>query len=472
MRDLARGKQNLRIGQASRDRTIKRKMAGSEVEVWAKRLIVFQIVVWPLTFFVGFNTILLVFNLVSLLMGMAGLRWKSVGILGIALMCTLDALTRNFLATGGIWRWNTLNYWLLVVILVNFPTVLRFHDIHSRLLQVFLVFMGLMLSISLFVSSGIQDILNIGVVFGILISFMWVVREKKAWFWVGIVCGTAGFLGGAMYYLQIENLQYINPNSWSHFPLTALFAICLAMGEAVKLKQGRTVLILLAAANVVWIFLSGSRGSLLTSFVCVLYLVVVIRSITWTTFFIGIGLATLFWFSNFLLDQQVYAINRFEKMFDQSYTLAERTSGRTELLNTGWQIFLEQPLGIGTGSFRYGAALLNIPGGRAQPAHSAWIKTLAENGVLGMFIFTAWVCSFAIAGLRSKDSEKKALGVFTTLILIVSFVSKEFQGKDIWFLVAGAVVMLHSDKFHSYSEPVAKRIRDRRQRNKADDSKR
>ena len=447
--------------KASRPRFIEKHEPASLSEVWGKRLIALQVVLWPVTLLAGFDAVLLVLNLAGLILAVTGLRWRGVGLLGVALLCTLDALTRNFLATGGLWRWNTLNYWLVLVILINITSVLKFNDVHTRLLQALLVLMVLMLSISLIFNTGVQDVLNIATSFGIIVYFMLVLREKHALYWMGLVCGMAGFLGGAMYYLQIESLRYVNPNSWAQFPLTALFAICLAMPSAVKEKKGRLIFLFLAVVNLVWIFLSGSRGSLLTAFVCMLYLVVMLRSFTWRTLFIGIGLVSLYLLSNFLLDQQLTAIHRFEKMFNQSYTLAERTSGRSELIETGIKIFQEQPLGIGTGSFRFGAGYLNILGGQSQPAHSAWIKVLAENGILGFLLLTGWVISFLIVGMRSNDDDRKAIGILTTIVLAVSFISKEFQGKDLWFLVAGTIVYLHPERYLTYMEVDFRRKRRR-----------
>lgn len=423
----------------------KAQVAGAAV--WGKRLAIFLVLAWSLTFIVKFETMLTVMNLVGLLMAAAGLRYRAVGLIGIALLCTLDTLSRNLLANGGLWRWNTINYWLMFVVLINLPFILRFHDFQSRILQVFLILLVLMLPISYYVSIGIQDILNIGASFGIVFYFSKAIREKNVLYWVGIVSGTAAALGGLAFYLQMSTLPYINPNSLTQLPLSALFAACLAMPEAMKIHRGRPILLLLSSINVVWVFLSGSRGSLLTAFVCLLFLIMQMRSFTWTTFLIAIGLGLLFWFSNIMLDQQVYALHRFSKFLDSSYTLAQRTSGRSTIFWTGWQIFLQKPFGIGTGSFRAGSETLMIVGGKSMAAHSAWIKTLAENGAQGFLLLATWVISFAVAGLRSKNRDLVLLGLFTTAILVDVFITQEFQGKNLWFLVSGATILLNADKF-------------------------
>ena len=419
----------------------------AEAEYWGKRLILVMVICWLLTFLVSFEMILTIMNAVGILFAIIGLKRKALGLLGIAILCTLDSLTRTFLLSGGLFRWNTVNYWLLLVILINFTLFLRFNDINTRLLQWLLILMVLMLSISLFFESGVQSILNIGTVFGIMIYFARALKEKDTLYWMGMLCGVTGAIGGAAFYLQAEKLPYLNPNSFSQFPLIAMFAVCLALPNAIKNKRGRFFFLLMIVINLFWVFISGSRGSLLTGFVCVICFVLILRNFSWITLFIIIGICATYWLSTTLLDQQVVALNRIEKLFDQSYTLAQRTSGRSDIAWTGWQIFLKQPVGIGTGSFKEGASFLNIAGGKERAAHSGWIKTLAENGVLGFILMFAWVVSFFFKGIRSDEHEKKITGLLVTLVLAVSFISKEFQGKDLWFLVAGAVIQLNSEQY-------------------------
>jgi glycosyltransferase involved in cell wall biosynthesis len=47
------------------------------------------------------------------------------------------------------------------------------------------------------------------------------------------------------------------------------------------------------------------------------------------------------------------------------------------------------------------------------------------------------VGSFLINGWLSHERHRFAVGFLVTVVLAVSFVSKEFQGKDLWYLVAG-----------------------------------
>jgi len=81
---------------------------------------------------------------------------------------------------------------------------------------------------------------------------------------------------------------------------------------------------------------------------------------------------------------------------------------------------------------------------RRRPAHSAWIKTLAENGIPGIIFMTAFTLSFALNGLRQNREGMLLFGVFISLALITAFVAKEFRGKSLWFLTASGIALLNS----------------------------
>jgi hypothetical protein len=113
-------------------------------------------ILWLSSVGINFKTVVTLINLLALGLAVYGVREPGLGLLGVGMMCTIDTLTRTYLLTGGLFRWNTLNYWLVLTILLNFPLFLRFNDLHSRLLQVLLVLMAAMLTISLYVSLGFK----------------------------------------------------------------------------------------------------------------------------------------------------------------------------------------------------------------------------------------------------------------------------------------------------------------------------
>lgn len=428
----------------------------------SRMLIVVILITWGFSFIGGYSNSVIVLNVLGLLLAIVGMRYPAIGVLGVGLLCTLDPLTRNLLLSGGLWRWNTLNYWLVIVILLNLRLLLRLNDPNSRWLMAFWGIMALMLPLSVYVSDGLQDLLNVGATLGILIYFVKASRNPQVYYWQGILNGVVGVLGGLAFYLQLGNLPYINPNSWAAFPMTALFSIALALPSAKDVKYGRLILLSLAAVNVIWVFLTGSRGSLLTAMVVVVCYLMILRSISWTTLFLIAGSIAAFWAFNLLWEREAYALSRIQRLFDPTYTIAERTSGRSDIAATGLKIFQERPFGIGTGSFRAGAILLNIQGGAARPAHSGWIKTLAENGVQGILIMVFMVGSFLVVGWQRRDKNCFAIGFLVTTVLAVSFVSKEFQGKDLWYLVAGAIPLLNPQHTENYlNEPIMRSSRRR-----------
>ena len=129
--------------------------------------------------------------------------------------------------------------------------------------------------------------------------------------------------------------------------------------------------------------------------------------------------------------------------------MSSRTSGRSDLALGGWYIFQEHPLGVGTGGFGDAWSTLNrreglsdFREGARTAAHSAWIRVLAENGIPGILALFGFVFSFAVIGWRRRSSGAFPLGLLVTFTLAVAFLAHEFQGKGLWFLVAGAMTLL------------------------------
>src|SRR5690606_20366556 len=104
------------------------------------------------------------------------------------------------------------------------------------------------------------------------------------------------------------------------------------------------------------------------------------------------------------VEENEYTATRLEQTFDSSTSISKRTSGRSDLVAVGWQMFLDRPLGNGTGSFarNYARASLDqgveFHAGREMAAHSAWVKVLAENGLPGILLLIAFCCSFVWVG--------------------------------------------------------------------------
>src|SRR5205085_6576527 len=127
-------------------------------------------------------------------------------------------------------------------------------------------------------------------------------------------------------------------------------------------------------------------------------------------------------------------------------------SGRSDLGLGGYYIFLEHPLGVGTGGFAASWATLGardrlsgFKQGEEFPAHSGWIKVLAENGLPGIVLLVLYTYSFLRGGLRAHDRRVRGLSLMVGVALGVAFLSTEFQGKGFWFVAAGATALLRRD---------------------------
>ena len=133
--------------------------------------------------------------------------------------------------------------------------------------------------------------------------------------------------------------------------------------------------------------------------------------------------------------------------------LANRTSGRSELMLGAWYIFVDHPFGVGTGGFtRAWERMTFVPGmsyfeiGEDMAAHSAWAKVLAENGIVGFLLLAGFIGSFAFVGWKRRAAGLFLIGAFTTLVLAAAFTNTEFQSKGLWLLSAASVVILSRGK--------------------------
>ncbi len=409
---------------------------------WGQFLVVVILLVWSATFLIGFIAALAILGTIGLLAAILGLRRPIVGVLGVSMLCTLDALLRHLLLTGGFLRWNTFNYWLLVVILSAVPFLAGLKDSQSSLLKCFVLLLALELVFSADLEAGVQNLLSLVSVFGLLVYLARACRVQHVWYWVGVVNGSLGAAGGLEFYLQQEQLPFVNPNAWAHFPLTAMFAVCLAWGSAAMRGRRELTLGLLAVVNGTWVFLSGSRGGLVIAICCLVFVIAKIGRLGLRVTFLAAGLLLALGLAAQFGQLKAYSVRRVGKLLDASYPLAVRTSGRSELAMSGWRLFRDHPFGVGTGSFAPVAADIAYGGGPERAAHSAWIKTLAENGIPGILLLVGYVLSFATVGWRQRRRGVFSLGLLATVTLAVAFVSTEFQTKGIWFLAAAVTIML------------------------------
>jgi hypothetical protein len=397
----------------------------------------------------------------GLLTAIIGIRKPLVGLLGISILCALDTPSRVILLTGGILRWNTLNYWLLIMLALNFAVLLRLGTVQAKLAFVF----GLVLAIFLLLTPaagmeiGTMTVLNFFSYFGLLVYFARVARNPRIWFLQGVLCGALAALGGLAYYLQQSELPYVNPNAWAYFPITAIFALCLGHKYAPSGWKGQIPIGILAVANFAWVFLSGSRGGLLVSSACILYLLLTMRSLSQRLVYVSMAIVLGFTALTEFSDLSETAIHRVTKLFDPNVRVESRTSGRSDLAVGAWYIFEENPFGVGTGGFGsawaklgYRDALSGFAYEKQVEAHAGWAKVLAENGVVGITLFTCFVLSFLVVGWKQRKSGVFPLGMLVTVILALAFFSTDFASKGLWYVSAGATVLLNVKRSASRKE--------------------
>lgn len=401
--------------------------------------------VWASVPLLGLSAAVAILAAVGALLALWGVFRPAVGLLGVAMLCPLDVLIRVFL-TGGWLPWNSFNYLLLLVMILHVGLLCRRREHPVWLMMLLCGLMTVQLAISPAPAGGVLTILNAASVFGLLVYFVRSRRHPRSWYWLGVVGGTMGACGGFQGMLYG---MWMNANAWAYLPLTAMLATCLAFPFAAQYRRGRSLLQLLAAANLCWVYLTGSRGSLLVALTCACFLFVQERRLGRRALAVSVavfvGLGALVAFS----DLQQRALYRIHALFDSQRTLANRTSGRSTLALGAWQLFQRHPLGVGTGGFPRHWARFNVEERmqdgwvRETSAHSAWVMTLAENGLPGILLLIGFVMSFALAGWRRRARRVFPIGVLTTMVLATAFLSTEFSPKGLWMVAAGATVLLY-----------------------------
>ncbi len=420
----------------------------------------------------GIEIPVMLLTIVGFCAAVAGLKSPSLGALGIGLLCTIEPLTQALIVTGGLLRWNTLNYWLLIVMALHVRFVFTRTEVPSRLLQLLLVVMAGGLLWTPAFSTGVQQILEVFVAFGLLIYFWRVATDTEIWTNLAFTNGTVAALGGLVFFVRGYDLLFessqtwgiehaFNPNSIAFMPLCGLFSICLGMERASP--RGRFVLALLAIINSGWVFLGGSRGGLVVNIFCILFILFRMKSVRLRVGFVAacltIGISVYIVFN----DRVEHSIERISLLLDKTSNARDRTSGRSDLLIGGLRMFQSHPwLGVGTGGFswhwlrlRNGAGMGNYGIGIPRPAHSGWIRTLSESGAVGGAVHVAFVLSFALAGWRKRREGQFVLGLFVTCVLASAYVSIDLSGKGPWFLVMAATVLLYGTRPSERSSAAA-----------------
>jgi hypothetical protein len=423
--------------------------------------------IWLASFAIGFKPALAVITFCGFGLAAIGLRWPMYGLVGIGVLCSVDAITRTYLMTGGLLRYNTFNYWLLMVMLFTLPMQLKQRDIHSWLLRVFAMLLIAELIWSPGFKNGVLNILNFVTVFGLFAYFYRCRANPRMWTVLALTVGLSSATGGAAFFLNGDELSftqaraeylandifdrnYIDPNALSYFFVTGIFSLTFGLTSNTSKGTERLVLYALFATNLCWIFLVGSRGAMLVGSACALFLLFSARSTSRRFQVITLAVLATLIFINAFPEYRDRTVHRVDKMMDEDLTAAQRTSSRSDMAIGAWRMFVKNPVGVGTGGFEkswatreYTAGLSKQKAGREKSAHSAWLKTIAENGLPGIVIFTCFVFSFVYAGIKKGKSGAIAVGMLVSFSIGLCFLSTQFQAKGIWFIVAAGIVYIH-----------------------------
>ncbi|HYI96619.1 MAG TPA: O-antigen ligase family protein [Bryobacteraceae bacterium] len=442
-------------------------IAEQDVDVWGRRFVIIAIAGWAVGVVTSFTTALSLLTSIGFIAALAGWSKPVPGLYGVAMLATLDALTRVYLLTGGLLRWNSFNYLMAATLLVFAGKTMRLTDIHTRILLAFMFLLGLQLAITDDRYSGLHTLLNLIAPCGILLYFARVNYNRQCIIWIAWINGTVAALGGLVYLLQIFDLPTMNKNAWSAFPLTALISICLAYVISPPKQQFR--LGLLALVSVAWVFLSGSRGGMLVGLVCVVFLLAMTQQVRHRLSLFAVAPAIVTVILGLFSALSDTSLQRVTMLFDSERELESRTSGRSDLYVAGWRMFQDNPLGVGTGGF--GRALSRrtdddlVISGTELGAHSAWVQALVENGIFGFLVIAAYVLSFAVAGFRSGVPGYFSLGLMVTLVLGGAFFSRSFHSKGLWLASAGYVALtmyglpLYTSVWRRKAVPLAQPLR-------------
>jgi hypothetical protein len=242
--------------------------APTRMPLWVRSLAAVVVLLWLGSFVFGFETSLALISFLGFVAAIIGLSKPKVGLIGVGIMFMLDPLTRVYLSGQGALPWNSLNYWLVIVGFLFIKLIFQLRDPQSRWLAALILILVFYLIPSSRPFYGFQFILNLASTFGVLVYFSRVAEDMRVWRYMGFVNGVVAGIGGGIFFLQRDILSAINANAFAYFPICAILSISMIsfIGPNLR-KRGSVALIGLLAINMLWVFLSGSRGGMIVSLV-------------------------------------------------------------------------------------------------------------------------------------------------------------------------------------------------------------
>lgn len=417
----------------------------STVDHWGWPAIAFVMAVWSAGLALGFDAAVWILTVVGFAASALGLWLPALGLVGIGMLCVLDPFSKDLLPASGLFPWNALDYWLLLVAALHVRRLAGEFPLPMR----FLLGLGLVVTAQLIYSGnledGIQHAVGLLSTFGLLVYFSKLSRAPVDWYWFGLLSGMTGVIASLAFYLSrgtVPDGKFLVLSA-----VSALLCICLGY-RFVHRPLRRLMLQAAAIANTIWIFLSGSRGSILMATCCLLFLVHSARTLSRRLVLLTVGIALTSSMVVLFPGEVDHTLVRLEQLVRPDVELTYKTSGRSDLVKAGWHMFLNNPLGVGTGNFvpRYVQESYTVDvrywRGEERTPHSVWIRTLAENGLLGTLLLAGMVVSYAWMGWQDRARGGLPIGIFVTAFLTLGFSVREATANGLWLAAAGAAAVL------------------------------
>ena len=414
---------------------------GSGVALAGKALSTLPVLVFAGSLGFGFEIAMTILAVAATLTLTAFLRSPPIGLLAVVCLCVLDVPLRVYVFTEYSLPYNSINYVLLAMGVVTIPTLLVARSAPGKWLAAFVVIILLQLLPSSNHTLGMLVVLEVVAGLALIGGFLQWGRDDEVIRWAGIVAGVTG-ASCLLAYLLNRPEQALNANAVAHVPLAAIVAIAVASARSGVIRNW-ALMMTLATINIVLVFLTESRGTFVLGVILGIYIVLRSPGVMHKFLVISLFAGMFAWATATFAQEFGATADKWARFMDPDVTISQATNRRVDLAAIGWDLFLEHPLGTGTGSFTdfQDYTFENLPTIR-RAAHSAWVKTMAENGAPGLLLLAGFVLSFVMMRNRGDPRVGASFGALAALVLALGFVSVEFQSKGLWMLAGGATALL------------------------------
>ena len=209
-------------------------------------------------------------------------------------------------------------------------------------------------------------------------------------------------------------------------PAMLMLMLVLADGGRWLLLEGKlTFRVILGLVMVIWLVLSGSRGSWVAAG-CGILLVPLAskrdRGVLAALLVVAVVVVTL----GLSTSRGAAVTNQFQRTIDSDMSLAKRTSGRSEQWSVLPAVFAESPLwGWGPGT---GRDVNYLYTGRHLEWHSLYLQFVADAGMIGGILLVWFVWALIIRGIKYFRRTKEIIPLLALLTYLI--LAQSVQGVD------------------------------------------